>query len=385
MRILVVTPYFYPHKGGSQQYAEELHYHLMKSDPSITVDVLCYNTDNAKKTEKYRGLTIHRVPCWQPLTGQFAIPNYFLLFKTLRKLFKKNKYDIINSHTRFFESSWWVPIVAKLTKSKSVLTDHCAHHPIHDSRFVNAIARTVDVYLVPLITRLYDTVTVTNQATFSFLSSLGIPKAKIMYGGVDTQFYTPRKRQGVRKLPKAKKQLNNRDILVTFVGRMIPSKGPQILFDAVKDIVAKNSDIHVIFAGDGEMCVKLSKKSVENIYFTGALERKDVAQLMANTDILVHPSLHHEGFPNVLLEAGSSGCAVIATDKGGTNEIIEHNKTGILVNPDKKSINEAITLLTKSPKVRSKLSKALRSKVKEKYDWNKIVSNYSELIEYLAR
>lgn len=386
MKILVVTPYFYPHKGGSQQYAEELHYHLMQSDPSVSVDVLCYNTDKAKSIEKkYRGFTIYRIPCWQPLKGQFAIPNYLELIKTLRKLHKKNRYDIINSHTRFFESSWWVPFAAKMLKSKSLLTDHCAHHPTHTSSLVNFIAKNVDNYLVPLISRFYDSITVTNKATFEFLTSLGISKPTIIYGGVDTKFYSESKRQKLRNIPKINIKLDEKDLLITFVGRMIHSKGPHLLYDAVKNIISENKNIKVVFAGDGEMLKGLSKNTIKNIYFTGSLDRDDIAKLLSNTDILVHPSLHHEGFPNVLLEAGSAKCAVIATDQGGTKELIENMSTGLLVNPEKKYLEEAIRKLISDSKLRLKLSRSLHKRIKSTYDWKIIIKEYKSLTEHLIK
>lgn len=386
MKILVVTPYFYPHKGGSQKYAEELHYHLMKSDPSISVDVLCYNTDKAKSIEKkYRGFTIYRVPCWQPLKGQFAIPNYIELIKTIRKLHKKNRYDIINSHTRFFESSWWVPFVAKMLNSKSILTDHCAHHPTHTSGVVNFVARNVDKYLVPLISRFYDSITVTNNATFEFLKSLEINKPTIIYGGVDTKFFNPKNRKKTRTIPKLNINLDEKDILVTFVGRMITSKGPQLLYEVMQNFIAKNKNIKLVFAGDGEMLTQLSRKKGKNVYFTGALDKEDISKLMSNTDILVHPSLHHEGFPNVLLEAGSSGCAVIATDQGGTKELIEHMKTGLLIKTGKKPLKQAINKLIEDHRLRLILGKSLRNRITKSYDWNKIVIEYNSLLSHLIK
>ncbi len=383
MKILVVTPYFTPHKGGSQQYAEELHYHLMQADSSITVDVLCYNSDNAKAVEKYRGFTIYRIPCWQPLTGQFAIPNYITLFKTLKKLFKKNRYDLINSHTRFFESSWWTPFAAKFFKTKSLLTDHCAHHPTHTSPLVNTIARIVDTSLVPIITRFYDGVSVTNNATFEFVKSLGVHRPHIIYGGVDTRYFSPRKRQSERIIPTTTQSLHEKDILVTFVGRMIPSKGPHLLFDAAKTVVKKYPQVKVVFAGDGIMRTRLSGKKAKNISFLGSLEKESVSALMANSDIIVHPSLHHEGFPNVLLEAGASGCAVIATNKGGTKEIIEHTKTGILVEPTVSSLTNALVSLIEQPTIRKKLGRNIRKKVFSTYDWKNIIVSYTNLIRHL--
>ena len=75
IKILLISPYFAPHIGGSQRYMEELYVHLSEQFPHISVDVLTYNTTDSKTIEKYRGITIYRVPCWEILPGQFALPN----------------------------------------------------------------------------------------------------------------------------------------------------------------------------------------------------------------------------------------------------------------------------------------------------------------------
>lgn len=379
MRILLVTPYFYPHKGGSQQYAEELYATLMKSDPTIKVDVLCYNTDNSKAIEEYRGFTIYRIPCTQVLKGQFAIPNYFALRKTINKLFSLNRYDFVNSHTRFFESSWWTPFVAKHFHTKSILTDHCATHPNHKLKLVTGISFIVDRYITPFFLNKYDYITVTNKATQNFLASFIKKQTEIIYGGVDTKLFSPNKKLGQRRVLNIDKQFSQRDIIVSFVGRMIYSKGPDMLLSVAKKITKKYPNVYFIFGGDGNLYNSLSKESDSHIFFTGKLDKDQIAKLLSKTDILVHPSIHHEGFPNVVLEAGASGCAVIATNMGGTYEIITP-KTGILVKPSKKLISSKLEALIKDRKMRQKLGKNIREWVSQNYDWKKVMKEYKTFL-----
>ena len=181
MRTLIISPFFHPHKGGSQKYIEELYSHLMKIDKSVKVDVICYNTTNSSKKGKYGHFQIYRVGCWQILPGQFALPNYAELIKTLYKLIRQNKYDFVVSNTRFFESSWWAPILAKIINTKSILIDHCAYHPVHTSKFVRIVAKYIDKIVSPLICRLYNRVIVTNEATLQFLRNIGVTNTLKIY------------------------------------------------------------------------------------------------------------------------------------------------------------------------------------------------------------
>lgn len=380
MKILLISPYFYPHKGGSQHYAEELYVKIMKSNPGTTVDVLCYNTDKSKSIEEYRGFTIYRVPCFQILQGQFAIPNYISLWMLLKKLFQKNRYDFVNSHTRFFESSWWTPFVAAHFYTKSILTDHCAGHPIHDSFFITKIAFLIDMLLSHTIIKRFDFTTAASSATKDFLLSQGIHNVQVMHGGVDTKYFKPKKKNTKRLIKSVNKVFLKNDIVISFVGRMITSKGPQILLNTAEKISKKYKNVYFIFGGDGKLFKELSVRKTNQIFFTGSLEKNQVRDLLSKSDIFVLPSMHHEGFPIALLEAGASGCAVITTDMGGICELI-NPKTGILTKPTVTALNSRIDFLIKNRKTSLKLGEELRKCVVKQYDWKIIAKNYSEFIK----
>ena len=380
MKILLINPFFYPRKGGTERYAEELYYHLMQEDKSIQVDVLTYNTNKAPEVEEYRGFTIYRVPCFEPLPGQFALPNYLKLFVLLKKL-KDNNYDFVNAHTRFFENSWWAPFVAKYLGAKSILTDHCASHPEHTSYIVSKVSKFVDKNIAPRISHLYDIVTVASEATYSFTMKLGMKTSNVVYGGVDTQYFKPLKNIPVRKFANINKKFNEDDIIVGFVGRMIQSKGPQILHEIALKLIRKYPHLHFVFAGGGEMYEKLSRTENNNIYFLGSLEKPDVITTLQQIDIFVHPSIHHEGFPMVLLEAGACGCAVIATNKGGTKELIIDDVTGRLVDATPEAIQEALEKLINDEHKRKVFSKNLRTYIVKNFDWRQIVKRFNGLLK----
>src|ERR1035437_404440 len=141
-KILVITPFFYPHIGGSERYIEELYLFLRKKHPEIAVDVLCYNTNNVSKQEDYQGMTIYRIPCWNLLKDQFSVSNPVALTHFLFN--HKNSYDLIHASTRFFESSWWAPFYAKLTRTRVVLTDHCAYYPTTGNWLINLVVRLLE-------------------------------------------------------------------------------------------------------------------------------------------------------------------------------------------------------------------------------------------------
>lgn len=382
MRVLLISSYFYPHQGGSQQYMEELYHNLMKKDPTIAVDVVCYNTNKTRKVEKYRGFTIYRVPCIQILPGQFALPNYLSLAWKIFKLSQNHSYDIVHSNTRFFDHSWYAPVIARALGAKAVLTDHCASHPVHTSKMLSRMIKLLDRVTTAISARFYDLIVVTNNSTKEFVQSIGMKNPKIVYGGVDIDFFSSRKRDNIRVIPNIKQKFTGREIVITFLGRMIETKGPHLLMEAARQLVEKYENIRFVFGGNGGMYHKLNHGTQpERVYFTGALSKKEVAKLLANTDIFVHPSIHHEGFPNAILEAGASGCAVIATDKGGTREIITNGVTGLLVKPTQKSLYAALVTLIEDNGVKKQLGDNLRRKIEKDFDWVNIAREFQKVLD----
>ena len=368
MRILVTTPYFQPHPGGSQRYITELYQELVKISADIEVDVLTYNTEHVGTFEEIGKLNVYRIPCWEILRGQFCIPHPLALIKTLRFLKKKRGgYDILNAHTRFFDTAWWGPLASKYLGAQSVLTDHCAAHPVHESPIISTLTALLDRIIVPILTRTYDAVTVVSDATGKFLESqAGKATYTVIYGGIQNS-------------KPATKNKNGKQLIVGFLGRMIPSKGAQRLLNVAQ--LMKNAELVFQFAGDGPLLDELKQSKTRQIQFLGKLNRKQVNEFLDSVDILVHPSTHHEGFPSVLLEAGAHSCAVIATPQGGSTELIIDGQTGLITSANESDIQAKLEALISDSELRKKLGKNLQHKVETEFQWKDIAKKYKIFLE----
>lgn len=376
MKILVVTPFFYPHVGGSESYMEELYESLLKKHPEIEVNVLCYNTDASRSREKYKGLTIYRIPCFTILPNQFCLPNPIDLMKFL--LVHRNDYNLIHCSTRFFDSSWWAPLYAKLVGKKIILTDHCAGTPAHTNPFLYFFVKYIDILTGSVFLPLYDTVFVVSEATRVFLKKTFGTDSKVMYGGAD-EFWNAER--GARLLDKrgkdealfsTTKKTTNRRVKVVYAGRMIPAKGILDLFE----VATKMPGVDFVFAGPGELEEPLKKKVIQNkcshIKIAGKLGKSALAKLFNTSDIFVYPSYHKEGVPMALLAAGACQLGVVAADSGGIKEVIVQGKTGILVKPkDTEALRKALENLVKNKELRQQLGRNLSIQVKKKFNWQK--------------
>ncbi|MGR6840863.1 glycosyltransferase family 4 protein [Aliivibrio wodanis] len=126
-----------------------------------------------------------------------------------------------------------------------------------------------------------------------------------------------------------KEQFNDK-FLVIQAGNMIPHKGFDVTLNAANKL--KDSRIHICLLGDGKLRAELEEKAKEltNISFMG--RQHNMGDWFAAADLLVHPS-YTEGLGSVILEAINSGLPAIGSRAGGIPDIIEHEKSGLLIEP----------------------------------------------------
>jgi glycosyltransferase involved in cell wall biosynthesis len=121
--------------------------------------------------------------------------------------------------------------------------------------------------------------------------------------------------------------------IVLSVGRLHAQKGQADLVSAMAGVVATRPDARLVVAGDGPERKRLNELvDALGLHETVRLlgHRTDVGRLMRAADMFVFPS-HFEGTPFAMLEAMAHGLPVVAAAFGGAEEILENDRTGILV------------------------------------------------------
>jgi glycosyltransferase involved in cell wall biosynthesis len=165
-------------------------------------------------------------------------------------------------------------------------------------------------------------------------------------------------------------------LLVGMVGRIIPWKGQEILAEAAALVLRSHPDVHFVavgsyFADESHYLQKL-KLLINSLGLDGRFHlvnyRSNVTDVYRALDIFVLPSMKPEPFGRVTVEAMIQGRAVVATNHGGTVELIKDGVTGMLVPPsDPKSLAAAIELLQADRALREKMGQAAASYAKENF------------------
>jgi glycogen(starch) synthase len=166
---------------------------------------------------------------------------------------------------------------------------------------------------------------------------------------------------------------------VCFVGRLEVRKGVLELAKAIPMVLARSPDARFVFVGRSlphpstgepldEVILKIAgPAAARSITFAGGVNSDQVSGYLAASAVAVFPS-YWENFPYVCLEAMSAACAVIGSNAGGMAEIIDDNRTGLLVAPrSPRQIVTAIIDLLNSPAKRAAMGAAARARVVENY------------------
>jgi len=121
---------------------------------------------------------------------------------------------------------------------------------------------------------------------------------------------------------------------ILFVGRLVEKKGVSVLLDALRLLGETGYDLHLV--GDGPLRAQLvSESSGLPATFVGALGRDALAAEYGAASIAVFPSIvaasgDQDGLPVALLEAMSTGCAIVASDLPGLRDAVGHGEAGAL-------------------------------------------------------
>lgn len=122
------------------------------------------------------------------------------------------------------------------------------------------------------------------------------------------------------------------EVSVTFIGRLVPNKGPHLLVEALGSLRPLDPAMRVTIIGDGPMRGRLERR-VNDLGLAGIVRfvgfSDQVEEHLRTTDVLVRPTLT-EGMPLAVLEAMASGVCVVASDLPGTTELIRDGETGLV-------------------------------------------------------
>jgi glycosyltransferase involved in cell wall biosynthesis len=214
-------------------------------------------------------------------------------------------------------------------------------------------------------------------AARSILESEGVASGSIavIHNGVDAAAFPERSPDAATRPAR----------VVITVANLRPEKNHETLIEAAALLVPDFPELQFQIVGDGprrsalEALVR-TKHLQRSVRFLG--HREDVAQLLNEADVFVLPS-RSDAFPNAAIEAMAAGLPVVASAVGGLLNLIDSDRTGVLVEPGNPAqLSAALRYVLSDRSKAARLGKAARDRVTSHYSFERMVEAFEDL--YLA-
>jgi glycosyltransferase involved in cell wall biosynthesis len=316
-----------------------------------------------------------------PIPGFYSFQCLVQMAKFARGLFKR-RIDVMHAYS-FYGNVFGI-LPARLAATPVVI----------------ASIRDRGAYLTPMqkrvqrfVCRFADCVLVNAEAVKTWLESEGYDSSKIVVipNGVEMNRFA-----GRRDPVRIREELGvpTGAPIVMVVSRLARQKGLEQFLEAAEILAPRFPEVRFVIVGyanpaeqDYENTLKVmadQRGITGRVVFTGL--RQDVPALLAAATVSVMPSLN-EALSNVLLESMAAGAPTVATRVGGTPEAIVDGVTGLLVEPgDPRALAESITTLLLDPALASRLGRAARRAIEDRYSVEKMVGATEKLyLDLLAR
>jgi len=208
----------------------------------------------------------------------------------------------------------------------------------------------------------------------------GIPEEKIV---LNPNAVDPDRFQGKGLEARETLGFTNEDLVYGFVGSFGFWHGSPVLAEAFAQFAPEHPSARLLLVGDGtelpETITILDRAGLsDRIVFTGRVGAEDVPGLMEACDVLCSPHVPwpdgrpFHGSPTKLFEYMATGRAIVASRLGQISEVLDHEKTALLVRPgDSAELADALSRLYADSDLRTKLGKAARLKAEREHTWEK--------------
>ncbi|MDE0654125.1 MAG: glycosyltransferase family 4 protein [bacterium] len=203
--------------------------------------------------------------------------------------------------------------------------------------------------------------------------------------GVDVDRFVPlsgeRRRAARRRLG-----IDDGEILILSVSRLVPRKGMDRLIEAVARLAPATPGIRLLIAGAGRdsgRLARLVRRAGAPARLLGRVAEEELAELYGAADLFAMlcrrrwGGLEQEGFGIVFLEAAATGVAQVAGASGGAAEAVEQGVSGLVVTDpgDAAAVAEALACLLENPERRRRLGSAARERATEQFSYDRLAGD----------
>ncbi|UCE17748.1 MAG: glycosyltransferase family 4 protein [Gemmatimonadota bacterium] len=305
----------------------------------------------------------------------------FVAFWKIYMHIRRERYDIVHTHSS--KPGVLGRAASKLAGVPVVI--HTIHgFPFND--YMNFFVRKFYIFLEKMASKWADKMITVSNLNLEKAVALRIAQREKfvnIYSGIDFDSFSIK-----TDVPQKRRELDipPGHFVVGMVGRLSPQKAPQYFIQAAAHVLKDIPNVMFLLVGDGSLREELERLSyrlgLENhIRFLG--ERDDIPEILNVFDVFVLSSLW-EGLGRALTEAMAMAKPTVATSVEGVPELVDNDKTGILVPPkDPESLGAGIQRLLRDKSFAAELGQNAQSRVLRDFSAEIMIERIDALYEQL--
>ena len=363
LRVAVVTESFLPQVNGVTNSVLR----VLETLAAKGHDALVIAPDSAEAPTTYAGFRVKRVPS---LAVKGLLPVGFPQ-RFMEPLIEGFNPDVIHLASPFFLGKYATRIAQRLNiPTLSIYQTDVAGFARH---YGLSIAHSQLTNWVANIHKQTDRTLAPSTWSCEQLKSSGVDNVSLWQRGVDSMKFNPAKRSA--ELRESFTAQSQNKIVVGYVGRLANEK-------RIEDLAPLHNrdDVQLVIVGDGPARQKL-ERALPRALFVGYQSGEDLAAHYASFDIFVHTG-KHETFCQSIQESLASGVPVIAPHSGGPVDLVQHGRTGFLLDTSNASDLIAAFELLSDAHTRLLMGITARESVMHR-TWEKVnselINHYREL------
>jgi phosphatidylinositol alpha-mannosyltransferase len=384
MRIAIVTDYYFPQLGGISEHVHGEAWHLTRRGHEVTVVTgrLLHKlpvVDEADSPQRDEPFEVLRLGVGLPLYGNAAqtihtVP--FALTETLRRLFRKRRFDVVHAHAPYSPGIGMLvgPALPKTTVGVATYHSVFSTGPLLDtfSPIIRWSLAKLDAHIV------------VSEACVGSLAPYFPFPYRVIPNGIDDRHFSPQAE------PLEELRGDGKPVIL-FLGRFDPRNGLGTMLDAFTRVHRELSGtVRLCVVGDGPLG-KYYRRQVPpdvepDIVWAGRVDWTR-PRYYVSADIHCTPC-NKASFGMVLLEAMSCGRPVVASRISGFQLLMEHGRQGLLVRPadDAERFAHGLLYLLDRPAERARMGREGRRTAVSQYSWTKVSGQlehlFADLLEH---
>jgi glycosyltransferase involved in cell wall biosynthesis len=357
--------------GGAEQQAERLASYLARRGWPVWVITRRLNGLPAQETRA--GYKVVR----PPLFGPGKIRSLTFVLGAIHALWRlRRQYRILHAHLAFGPA--FAAVLAGRLLSKRVLIKLGNSGEFGDIHVSQQTLR--GRFRLAVFRRWADGVVVLDEVMAGEAQAAGFDPQRLypMNNGIDARTFAP---HHPRSQAQASLGLTGK-VVVLYVGRLAVQKSLPTVIKGLANGLPECPALHLLIVGDGPERPELENQVHllglgKHVTFAG--RQSNVHPYFEAADLFVLPSAA-EGISNALLEGMAAGLACLATPVGGSTEVLDHGRCGVLLRAgDAKAWGQELAKLGNDPDLRSQFGAAARQRVLSQYDFSVVGAQYEDL------